>query len=522
MRAPLRPSYIPNADDTNPKDAPAVRWFAATGFEAVSRPTATDHRIDLTTALAQAAALTGNAIAFTEEAKAVAAAIQKAETEASGTGDQSVQKDVTTRSETVLRANAARLHVLAAELRRDAGEWTLCIENYEALTHHYLALGDQETTQAYLHRLTFVADASGSPALQIEACLLASKVHLTAGDDRAALAWTRRAADLAVKSSDKAALARAVACAGDIRAFARKNGVRRTDDACARPLIPTDGLTHFDHAPAEFSLRAVGLPSHPSRPASSPCWLAGDAGIDLMMALPSPSGDASYWVAHGIRKGRHVLNVLPNWSARAMRSARAMHAYSVQHDDGFEGPSSTLLQVTCALESFINTAIHFIGHDEGARFWRSKIPDIRFNEGSSKIDGSLARKWEEVADGLFGDGWLTLNRLDDLHLMLRLRGTLAHFKEDNIEQIAPPSSRPHFLIAAFERHPDFQEPGAIRPGPLPWIDRLLTPHLAGWSVTLGETLIAGFRAAWQAKAEAFEQAQSFDAGDDQAEQAVAA
>ncbi len=527
-RAPRQPLFIPDAD---PQEASADRWFAATGFAPVETPAAADRRIDPTAALENAAALT-----------------QKADALAGG--DAGAQ------------SKAASLHVLAAELRREAGEWTLCAGNYEAVTRHYLARREHKTAWAYLSRMMFVADASQTPKLQIRAHLLASDVYRDARDFGSAMASARRAAILAARSSDFGALSRTATCASAIRAAAAVPPEAGAACKCGGPLPCAECRKGADHAPAEFLIRAVGVESTPSRPASSPWWSAGQQGIDRVMELPGPSGETPYWVAYGIDDGRHSLFALPNWSARAMRSARAMHAYSVDHGDGFEGPSSAILQVTCALESFINTVIHFMGQDDGARFRggrhakrildaagdstakvrKDKAPGHvtdadkqeeaarrkarslgQILDGSKhRYAGSLAEKWTVVGECLFGEDWLELNRIEDLRLMLSLRSALAHFKEDNIEQIAPPASAPHPLIAEFEIHPDFQGGNAMRPGPMPWIDRLLTPHLADWAVTLGEDLIAGFRASWQAETEAFERDLQADDHEEDLSEAAAA
>ncbi|MBE7198234.1 MAG: hypothetical protein INR70_10580 [Parafilimonas terrae] len=513
----VTPLFIPDAD---PAHAPADHWIAATGFEPVVPPGTSGRGPGYAQALTRATDLTSKAGRPTGES-----------------GE--------------LTPEAAKLHVLAAELRREAGEWSLCAENYGAVTRHFLATKDHKPALAYLRRYLFVADWSAQPSLQIEAYLLAAEVYAELRHESAASKFLKQAAAAAVKHADFDALTRVSGRAAVVRATLDAQSA--TGDT-RKSGLPYDECKDVDREPAEFLFRAVGFETSPSRPASSPWWSIPNAGIDVMMELPGPAGDAPYWVAHGVRDGCHHLDALPNWSARAMRSAQAMRAYAAEHPDGFEGPSSAVLQVACALESFINTVIHFIGHDGCSRFQggrhgkamlaageeaeerikgkAERTPEqctadelavkktrllTNIIEGSKhKNSGELFLKWVTVGEFIFGPAWTALNRLDDLRLMMKLRSALVHYKEDNIEQIVPPGSRPHELASAFERHPDFKDARAIRPGPMPWVDRLLTPHLAGWAVTLGDELIAGFRASWRAEAEDFERQERFRAWDDEA------
>lgn len=476
-----RPTFIPEAD---PKQAVAERWFAATNFQEITGPTVPSGPWTSVEALKQASGLT---------------------TEAGILSDS--------RDEAAM-SKAARFHVLAAELRREAGEWALCVENFEALTRHYLARRDFKPALAYMRRLVFVADKSAPPEDRIDAHLLAAEVYREVRDHASAMASATRAAGLAASSRDFARLARVGDCVGGIHnAFATSHGDGSTC-ACGSPLTYDRCCQKADRPPAEFLVCATGLTSTPSRPAKSPFWAVPNAGIDVVLELPGPMGETPYWVAHGIVDGRHTLVTLPNWSARAMRTAKAMHAYAVDHQEGFEGPSSAILQVACSLDAFINAVIHFIGHEDGARFRSSKIPNQRFNKGTSKNGGGVDVRWTEIGGGLFGEEWLRRSRIDDLALMMRVRTALVHYKEDNIEQIAPPAPSPHALVAAFMAREDFRAPNAIRPGHMPWIDRLLTPHMAGWAVTLGEELIDDFRQTWHAAARDHEAACRIDEDND--------
>jgi hypothetical protein len=463
--------FVPTTD---PASVPADRWLAATGFELLAGPIAPTGPASATeAALHRAASLTTEALQVAELDNAEA------------------------------KARAANLHILAAELRRESGEWSLCVGNFDALTRHFLKIRNYPLALAYMRRLLVVADHA-ERAVRIDASMLSAKVYREVRDYASATAMATRAAGLAVAASDAERLTRVGACLGDIHhatEMAPAADAEGSTCVCGSNLSYASCCKRADVAPVEFSVRAVGFTSSAARPVRSPWWSNAHEGIDVFLRRPGDGGETPYWVSHGVDDGRHVLVTLPNWVARAMQSARAMQAYSGDHPEGYEGPTSVVLNVSCALEAFMNAVIHFIGHDDGARFLKTKVSRERFNQGKSKNDGGLADRWVDVAGGLFGQEWIEENRIADLRLFMRLRSSLAHYRDNNIEQIAPSPAKPHRLISDFLSHDDFQFEGAIRPGPAPWVDRLLTEHIGAWSITLADELIAAFRDAWSAEVE---------------------
>ena len=478
--------WVPHAD---PAKTVSAGWSSARGFEAV--PAGSAH--------AKPSAEEAHALALAAHLTALA----RREPDALHPVDA---------------ARAAGMHAVASELRREAGRWAECVENYEALVRHHQELGDFKTATAYLDKLVFVAAHAPSPVVEVDAQILAAEVRLAFGDRvgarKAASAAARRAADAA----DFEALARAAATGTKVsgapltlaETFDRK---RRCTCGGTRPYLECCAAT--DRPPTEFVVRAVGNRAGARRPAGSP-WLApGEHGIDAMMALPGPQGDARNWVSLAVIDGRHEIVTLPNWSARAMHASRAMHAYSLEHPEGCEGPSSAILQVVCALESFICTAMHFMARDNGARWTSTKIPVERLRSDGRKYNGGLEPRWREIGGGLFGGAWTAKARLDDLLLLTHLRSNLCHFRERGIERVSTDRLDPRSLVVKFGRLEAFQVDGAIRPGPGHWVDRLLTPHLAGWAVDLGEHLITSFRTTWAEHARAAEAEEALASMDDE-------
>ncbi|CAA2136903.1 hypothetical protein [Methylobacterium bullatum] len=63
-------------------------------------------------------------------------------------------------------------------MRREAGEWSQCAENYGALTLHHLSCGKLRPTVAYVRKLLFVTEGASSPEERLNACLLAATVYV--------------------------------------------------------------------------------------------------------------------------------------------------------------------------------------------------------------------------------------------------------------------------------------------------------------------------------------------------------
>ncbi|WP_156634116.1 hypothetical protein [Methylobacterium sp. Leaf113] len=482
-RRAIQPVYVPPVDPERPA---AKRWIAASGFETFEGPPAPSGPAEATErALRTAAAWTSEALASAKP------------------GDEA------------LPDRAAHLHTLAADLRRESGAWAACTENYHALTRHHLARREMRMAMASMNRLVAVSSHSKTAADRIDADILASQVYCAFDDFAAASAAMTRAAVLAVRQADLKGLERISAAVGAIHDATVSFSAREGEAAackCGSALRYEACCKKADRPPAEFLSRAVGVKSSTMRPASSPWLSVARDGLDVFMERPLTSGETPYWVSHVIENGRNVLVTLPNWTGRAMTAARAMQQYSLDHPDGFEGPTSTVLQVHCALEAFINGALYFIS-DEDEGQWEGRLIEQRLDKTKRKNAGALALRWEQVGEGVLGKDWVARNRLDDLSLFASLRAALVHYKEDNIEQIFPEPDIAHEFIAAFKDHRDFQVPGAMHPGVGPWVDRLLTPHLAGWAVALGEELIASFRNAWHEAGERYDREVGYDPGD---------
>ncbi|MGN8094772.1 hypothetical protein [Methylobacterium sp. 22177] len=394
----------------------------------------------------------------------------------------------------------ASLHLLAAELRREAGAWDLCVENYDALTRHYLTRQDLRAAGAYLRKLMFVSERSPRSPERMEACLLAASVHLAFRQPAPANAAASEAAHVAARSSDPAGLERAADLFRRIGELGAEDPVRSLTAGCAcggpGTYIACCGAVAGE-VPAEFQVRVVGPAAAPTESQANP-WLApGRTGIDVVLGHPGAAGECLNWVAVRVEGGRQSLITLPNWSGRAMRAARTALAMSLEDPDGTEGPSSAVLQVACGLEAFMNAIGYFVARSRKERWEGSDLPaSVLTIDKDHFRPGPLSQRWETVANALLGPEWAKAARLEDMRRLMQLRNALVHFGSQNEEQLVPARKEEHELLERFRGLVPF------RAAPRPWVDRLLTPELAEWSIVLGEGLIASFRMAWHQRQEA--------------------
>lgn len=469
-RLPPRPLHIPWYLD--PSNTRSERWFAATDLIDVAVPAERDASSpEVRERLERAAALSA-------DAKTLAAG----GTEASA-------------------SRAATFHLLAAELRREAGAWSLCAENYGALTRHHLSRGKLKPAVAYMRKMLFVTEVASASSERLEACLLAASVYVAVRQVASARNAAAEAAAIAVRLSDAdglAAVDRLLPRIGEL-ANARPTGKKPEPCACGSKEGYRACCGVADDVPAEFRVRPA---VHGRRPAEASPWgMSGQAGIDLLMELPGPAGECPNWVGVLVEDGRHSLITLPNWSGRAMRTARIMSKRALLDPDGTDYPSATVLQVACGVEAFINTVEHFIGRSGPERFGHIRFPDFKA-EGKDDPDeaGSTRRRWAGIGTALFGPDWAAEVRLDDLAKLMALRNALLHFKGAHEEWIIPAPAKEQALLNRFK------DCFALREPPRPWIDRILTPGLATWAVDLGEGLIAAFRRSWHREEARFEDA----------------
>lgn len=443
-------------DLIDPQEPVSDRWFAASGFETVRRPSE-DHP-----PLAERLADLDRADAITREA-AMPGAVRPAS----------------------LRA---ALHLLAVELRREAGAWTECRENFEALARHYVDVGDRRTANAYVDKLLFVAEFSGVDAIRIEAYAFAASLFIELGSVDRAKVLADKASELGQGCTDEKLLRRVA----DLAA--------RFDDAGVAKRLGRRKQPAWVPVPAPLEFRFRGVPVDPAgiRYGWSSASFTPGSGLDLAMRKPDGAGECRYWVSHRVSAGRIQVMVLPNWSGRAMQAAKSMVELSLANRKDTAAPSSAILQVSCALEAFINSVVHFIRSLDEHCWTGTNLPYYcRPSEDIGGLKISTLTMWTDVTIGLFGEQWATPALRGDFKLLYEIRDVLVHFKGGNEEEILPDCSKAPEIFRKIEKLKIYTQPG-----PAAWIDRALTPELAGWAVTVGEGMIAAFRNAWEARDEA--------------------
>lgn len=464
LRVPL-PTVDPRATD-------ADRWFPASGFELVRGPSLEDG------VSAQFEAVIVRAAAITKEAHGAAEG-----------GDE--------RS----KVRAAGLHALAAGLRREAGAWAACIENFTAMISHCLAIGDAAAAEAYVQKLRFVSDYALDDATKAAAALTAMSAYIELCKPESALGMGGRARALSEDFSDDD--------------FSKKLADLTAKGEALRLTNGGDWESRKGRIPDEFRVRAMLMEPIDIPPVGEP-WLSDTrAGIELLMDQPGVGGECRYWVTHRVTHGTHRICTLPNWSGRAMGAAKAMLKVSKADKNGTDGPSSAILQVTSALEAFINAVVHFIRQSQNESWDKIDLPKYcQPDEVASRTGVPTCDQWKEIGRVLFGAGWIEEKHLCDMKILFQVRDCLVHYNWEHEESLY--QKKPHWLIGEFK-----SRKVELRPEPAPWIDRLLTPGMASWAINLGEMMISKFRRAWAAELVKGEFLSRWDAVDDNAAAAEA-
>ncbi|SFM09820.1 hypothetical protein [Methylorubrum salsuginis] len=386
----------------------------------------------------------------------------------------------------VSRARGAGLHAVAADLRREAGDWGSCAENFVALARYYVRIGRTAAVEEYVRKALFVSEFL--PRDEDRA-----RVHLSAALATQRIGKLAEATNIAFRAKTVVGLCRDRYLAARIgRAHKRvKGALGAWQDAAPVPASPDVASTKpyaWEHVPppVEFRIRPIVTWRRVKAGAPGYAGMQHDAGIDLLMQRPGAAGECRCWVSHRVVDGVHEFVAFPNWSGRAMQAAKAMHNLT-KDVAGTDGPSTVVMQACSALEAFINSVVHFIRNGNEERWSGSPIRKILDQECKNYKDRvPTLRLWGIVPAALFGGEWKPDVLPKDLRNLFDLRDQLLHFKGDNEEVVGADGYARHF-IGHFKFDP-------FAPGP--WVDKVLTRECAEWAISVAERMIWSFRKAW--------------------------
>ncbi|MEE7494729.1 hypothetical protein MOTC310_31695 [Methylobacterium oryzae] len=461
----------------DPREPVTGEWFPASGFERIEKPRG---RYRPT---AEQAAMLRRAVALTVEARKTAR----------------VDDDES-------RARGAGLHSLAADLRREAGDWGSCAENFVALARYHVRIGRTAAVEEYVRKALFVSEflprdkdrakvhlsaalATRRIGKLAEARIIASRAKTVVGlcCDRYLAARIGRA-----HKSVKAALRAREDAEREARKAAPISMMAGTSlDASPLPASPDVGVKKSFawepvRTPVEFRIRPIVTGRRVRAGSLGYAGLQHDTGIDLLMQRPGPSGECRCWVSHRVVDGVHEFAALPNWSGRAMQAAKAMHELT-KDIAGTDGPSTVVMQACSALEAFMNTVIHFIMQGDEERWKKSPVRRLISKEYKDKARVPTLKAWGIIPVALFGAEWEPDVPPQEFKMLFDLRDQLLHFKGDNEEVVGADGYASHPMAGLFD---------VDRLAPGPWVDKVLTRDRAGWAISVAERMIWSFRKAW--------------------------
>lgn len=436
----------------DPMESVPDAWFVATDFTEVKEPKSVEMSHEREASLSRAKLITRDALS----------------TSAAGND--------------YCLARGAGMHLHAAELRRQAGAWAECSENYEALALYHQRIGNSTAVEAYVRRVIFVSNYNDCNINRAKAFIFALKMYCEVGNFKKAWSIVGRAFELVKECGDSELSGRVADLAAHVSA-ARRGGGSKRQSKVGWSSAPK---------PSEFDLQAVPADPGTLPELGSPGPFATRSGFDLLMQKPGAGGECRYWVTHRVSDGSHDIITLPNWYGRAMGAASAMLKFSDNDRSSTEFPSSVILQVSCALEAFMNSVVHFIRSSRHSRFYYEKLPDYCFPDFDLNKDrSSTIEKFRDISEALFSEDILLKEQIVEVVLLFVIRNQLVHYKGDNEERIVFDDAVTHPMTKRIgERAKRRKKPG-------PWVDKVLTFELAEWAFQLGETSIEAFRTAWE-------------------------
>ena len=391
------------------------------------------------------------------------------------------------------RATAARLHVLAAELRAEAGCHARCAENFHALTMLHYRRREHRLAVTYMRKLMHVAPLMTDPRARMKAAFLAALVFVSVGRGGDATLRAAEGTRIAEALGDASAIARGAriaAAAGNLPASSDT-----AECGCGRRRIYAECCGAGDEIPVELSLRVhrAGADLHWR---GSAWWAPNQHPLDLLMRDPGLFGEPTDWATWKVEEGRYRLHSIPNWYGRSMASARTMAEFARERPNDTTGPTSAVLLSAGAVEAFVNACVHFMGKDHRGRWDHYGIDEKVFESTKAfgKEKSTIVRlRW--LIRNLFGKKGFRHFPLKDLERLFDIRNALVHFHADeNAALIAPWSDDVPSWMRKAASHRVSQ--GA----PLPYVDRFLNEDLAIRSVDVVVSTVRAFRQAWASKA----------------------
>jgi tetratricopeptide (TPR) repeat protein len=246
------------------------------------------------------------------------------------------------------------------------------------------------------------------------------------------------------------------------------------------------GRADFDPLPAVRPESLSNLRPHVEGSDSS------GSHLDFVMRDGEEVSRRRGWQRVRVHEGWYEVSELADAANIHLSAARAIASEAQDEPDGIEKPAAAVVLSTCALEAFANQVAFFVhearqqGNADPAWISIATEDPLEFQRRTSLIE-----KWSVLGTALCGTYWPPEKTLwEDVRRLVDIRNELIHFKAAEYEQVIPPPREPHRMI---QRMPPGVSP---RPIAASWANRLLTPALADWAVSVADSLIRYFRTAY--------------------------
>jgi len=410
----------------------------------------------------------------------------------------------------------ASLRVLAAEWKRSAGAPEEAFADYEALARHYRSVGNLRAAMAYMRKAHHVSRTAADPRIQIQGRMIAIDVYRDVGRLGSMVRHAREVARIAGKAGLEREKSLADGLLRDLPATDREES-----DLCGcrtgKRYRRCCGAA--DVEPVEFGAKARRFPANIT---AGPFRNGGLSGLESLMRPPD-GGEALTWYAWQVKDGCHRLMANPNWSGRALATAKRMARLARAEDCPYSA-SSAVLQAFVAVEAFLTSwrsLSDFEGslapvvqddvsdEDVGPQVPIETGADARTDDGedadkrvrietgadaragSGKVGKAFFQSWSAFASERLGSAWRPADE-EGARRLASLRNALCHHAS-HVQEVIPRGRDKDGLIAYF-RGLGLE----TRAAPSPWIDRIMTPDVADWAVRIASGEIEAVRKAWKA------------------------
>jgi hypothetical protein len=213
--------------------------------------------------------------------------------------------------------------------------------------------------------------------------------------------------------------------------------------------------------------------------------------LDYILRVDQKVQDRHAFTQIHVHDGWISVDELPDVANVHFMSARSLAAEAQSEPDSMTKPVACVVMAVCGLEAFINQLAFWVMRPGAVSSLGTPVEQLdEFGSDSLTFQRttSLMRKWHLIGSALIPQFWPPgAELLTKFEYLLDLRNEIVHFKSFEYEQVIPKPKSLHPLVR--RAPPDVE----VRNIPRSWPNRIFTPSLASWSITVANELVTYFK-----------------------------